>query len=97
MAKKRLPSSPPKGHSKKSAQHTREKRIDFTDIPELTDAQLRKAKRVGRPKSANPKQLIAIRVSPKLLHAVKRIAKRRNTPYQTLMHQLLEKAVKDAA
>jgi predicted DNA binding CopG/RHH family protein len=75
----------------------RDAKIDFSDIPELSDAQLHNARRVGRPKSNNPKQLIAVRLSPALLAALKKLAKRRKKPYQTLMHELLEKAVKDVA
>ena len=70
-----------------------DKDIDFSDIPELTDKQLKKARRVGRPKSDNPKQLIAIRTAPELLSKLRKIAKSKKTPYQTLMHNLLEDAV----
>lgn len=66
--------------------------IDFSDIPELSAQQLRQAKRVGRPPTGRAKQLIALRVSPLLLARIKRIAKRKRVPYQTLMHELLEKA-----
>jgi len=60
-------------------------------------AQLRKGKRVGRPKSQNPKQLIAVRLAPSLLYALRLIAKKKKRPYQTVMHELLEQAVKEAA
>ena len=72
-------------------------KIDFSDIPELSATQLASARRVGRPKSDNPKQLIAVRLSPKLLADLKKLAKQRKTPYQTLMQQLLEKAIKEVA
>jgi hypothetical protein len=39
-------------------------RIDFSDIPESTDAELKRARRVGRPKTGDAKQLIAIRIAP---------------------------------
>lgn len=81
----------------KSAKHTPDSEIDFSDIPELSDNQLVSAKKVGRPKSDNPKQLIAVRLSPDLLSSLRKLAKRRKKPYQTLMHELLEKAVKDVA
>lgn len=67
--------------------------IDFSDIPELTDEQLRNARRVGRPRIASPKQLIAIRISPKLLDKIRRMALKKRKPYQTFLHELLEDAV----
>lgn len=68
--------------------------IDFSDIPELTDKQLTNARRVGRPRTGNAKQLIALRVAPNLLARLKRMAKAQGLPYQTLMHQLLERATR---
>jgi len=67
-------------------------RIDFSDIPESTDEELRRAHRVGRPKSAHAKQLIAIRIDPRLLARLKRLAHRSRKPYQTLIHELLAQA-----
>ena len=72
-------------------------RIDFSDIPESTDAELKRARRVGRPKSAHAKQLIAIRIDPRLLVRLRRLARRRQKPYQTLIHELLEKAARNRA
>jgi predicted DNA binding CopG/RHH family protein len=69
-----------------------DKKIDFSDIPELSDKQLKQARRVGRPPTGRAKQLIALRVSPGLLARLKRMAKQKKMPYQTLMHELLEKA-----
>jgi predicted DNA binding CopG/RHH family protein len=71
--------------------------IDFTDLPESTDAELHRARRVGRPKSGNAKQLIAIRISPKLLTRLRRIAAKRDKPYQTLIHELLERAARKSS
>ena len=67
-------------------------RIDFSDIPESTDAELRRARRVGRPKTGNAKQLIAIRISPRLLAQLRRLAAKQSKPYQTLIHEMLERA-----
>lgn len=71
--------------------------IDFSDIPESSNEELTKARRVGRPSTGNAKQLIAIRIAPQLLAALKRLATKRDKPYQTLIHELLEKAAKKAA
>ena len=67
-------------------------RIDLSDIPEATDEELRRARRVGRPASGNAKQLIAIRIAPRLLDQLRRMAAKQSKPYQTLIHELLEKA-----
>jgi uncharacterized protein (DUF4415 family) len=48
--------------------------IDFSDIPEATDEQLRRMRRVGRPSSGMAKQLIAIRISPQLLARLRKLA-----------------------
>ncbi len=72
-------------------------KIDFSDIPESAPAELKRARRVGRPSTGNAKQLIAIRIDPKLLATLRRIAARESKPYQTLIHELLEKAAKKAA
>jgi predicted DNA binding CopG/RHH family protein len=70
----------------------RDSRVDFSDIPESTDAELRRARRVGRPKTGNAKQLIAIRIAPRLLTRLRRLAAKQSKPYQTLIHELLERA-----
>lgn len=66
--------------------------IDLSDLPEATDKELRRARRVGRPKSGDAKLLIAIRISPRLLAQLRRLAAKRDKPYQTLIHEILEKA-----
>jgi len=43
-------------------------RIDFSGVSESSDAELQRARRVGRPKSGQAKQLIAIRISLRLRH-----------------------------
>jgi uncharacterized protein (DUF4415 family) len=74
-----------------------DRRIDFSDIPESTDAELRRAKRVGRPKTGRAKQLIAIRLDPGLLSKLRAMARRRGKPYQTFIHELLDRATKRVA
>jgi predicted DNA binding CopG/RHH family protein len=92
MAKKRFVSSPRAARARKSEKPTQDERIDFSDLPESTGEELKRARRVGRPKSGNAKQLIAIRISPRLLAQLRRLAAKRDKPYQTLIHELLEKA-----
>ena len=92
MAKKRLVSSLRAGQARKGAKPTQDERIDFSDIPESTEEELKRARRVGRPKSGNAKQLIAIRIDPRLLARLRRLAAKQSKPYQTLIHELLERA-----
>ena len=72
-------------------------RIDFSDVPESTAEELGRARRVGRPSSGAAKQLIAIRLSPRLLNQLRKLAARQGKPYQSLIHELLDKAVSKAA
>jgi predicted DNA binding CopG/RHH family protein len=97
MASRRFASSARGKRAAKSAKHTPDSRIDFSDIPEATDAELKRARRVGRPKTSQPKQLIAIRISPRLLAELRRRAAEQSKPYQSLIHELLEKATARAA
>src|SRR3989304_5222766 len=97
MTRKRSASSVHGRRVAKSAKPTPDRQIDFSDIPESTDAELRAARRVGRPKTGTAKQLIAIRLSPQLLVRLRRLASRQGKPYQTLIHEVLEKAASRAA
>jgi predicted DNA binding CopG/RHH family protein len=69
-------------------------RLNLKDIPEATDEQLRRARRVGRPSTGNAKQLIAIRIAPRVLAELRRLAAKQDKPYQTFIHELLERAAK---
>ena len=75
------------------------RQIDFSNIPESTNEELKRARRVGRPvgrpKTGRAKQLIAIRIAPRLLTQLRRLAARQDKPYQTLIHELLERAAKN--
>ena len=64
--------------------------IDYSDIPELSDHQLHSMRRVGRPPlGTSARQLIAIRIDPEVLRAVKRHARRKAIGYQTLINEIL--------
>ena len=68
--------------------------IDFSDIPEASPAQLRAMRRVGRPPlGTTARRLIAIRIDPQVLDAVRREARRRGLGYQSLINDLLAKHV----
>jgi uncharacterized protein (DUF4415 family) len=97
MAKKRFASSARDKQRAKSAGPIPDSRLDLSEIPESTDEELRRARRVGRPGSGNAKQLIAIRIAPRLLDQLRRMAAKQSKPYQTLIHELLEKAARRVA
>src|SRR5579863_1484220 len=94
MKKKRFASSASARRAARNPRPMPDSRIDFSDIPESSTQELRRARRVGRPKSAFAKQLIAIRIDPRLLVRLRELARHREIPYQTLIHELLEKAAK---
>ncbi len=80
-----------------SVKHIPDSQIDCSDIPEATEGQLRRMRRVGRPSTGMAKQLIAIRLSPQLLTRLRKMAAKQRKPYQTLIHELLEDAAARAA
>jgi uncharacterized protein (DUF4415 family) len=94
MARKRSVSAARAKRAAKNAAPILDSQIDFSDIPESTDEELKRARRVGRPKSPFAKQLIAIRIDPRLLARLRRLARRRQKPYQTMIHELLERAAR---
>lgn len=97
MKKKPSASSAPDKRAGKSVRHMPDSQIDFSDMPELSDQQLKRMKRVGRPATGLAKQLIAIRLSPRLLATLRTMAAKQGKGYQTLIHELLEKAASRAA
>ncbi len=76
-----------------NVKHISDRDIDFSDIPESTPDELKRAVRIGRPTTGNAKQLIAFRIAPSLLSKIRKMAAKKETPYQTLLHELLEDAV----
>ena len=72
----------------------------FPDDPdaELTDEQLARARRVGRPPlGRSARELIAIRVDPDVLRSLRVEATRAGIGYQTLIHRLLAAHVRRSA
>jgi uncharacterized protein (DUF4415 family) len=97
VTKKQFASSARSKRRAKSAKHIPDREIDFSDIPESTEAELAKALRVGRPTTGQAKQLIAFRIDPALLAKLRKLADKKGRPYQTFLHEILESAVKKAA
>src|SRR5260370_12135190 len=97
MARKSFASSARARRPAKNARLMPHSQLDLSDIPESTAAKLRRARRVGRPSTGNAKQLIAIRIAPQLLRQLRRMAAKQSKPYQTLIHELLEKSARKVA
>ena len=97
MARKSSGSSAQGGRAKKSAATTRGRKIDFSDIPELSDQQLRSMKRLGRPLlGESPRKLVAVRIDQEVLECLRKEADRKEKGYQTLINEILAKHVKKA-
>lgn len=74
------------------------KKIDYSDIPPLSDRQLKAMRRVGRPPLGSAtKLMIALRLDPNLLEKIRKLAKKSGKGYQTLIHEVLEEFIKKAA
>lgn len=74
---------------------TKKRKIDYSDIPPLSDEQLASMRRIGRPPLGDePRQLIAIRLDPKVLRWLKALASKRHVPYQSLINEMLASEMK---
>lgn len=70
-------------------------KIDYSDIPPLSERQLASMHRIGRPPLGDaPRQLIAIRLDPAVLRWLKSVAAKRKIPYQSLINDLLASEMK---
>jgi uncharacterized protein (DUF4415 family) len=68
--------------------------IDYSDLPALSDKDLKKFRRVGRPLlSLSPRQAISIRLEVDVLQKLKKRAKKQKIGYQSLINEILKKAV----
>lgn len=95
MNKRRSGSSARGARAGKNVKHIPDRQIDFSDIPEMSDAQLRAMRRVGRPTLGEvARQLIAIRIDPQVLEDLRNEAKRRDIGYQTLINDILTEHAK---
>jgi len=84
--------------AKKNVRIIPDSEIDFSDIPELTDAQLKQMVRPGRPLlGSSARTMIAIRIDPTVLRKLKRYASKKGKGYQTLINEILGRFVKRKA
>lgn len=82
----------------RKGKNTSRNRIDFSDIPELSDGQLSSMRRVGRPPLGNqPRRLISIRLDAKVLDWARKAAAKKGLPYQSLINAILAKEMKQAS
>ena len=71
--------------------------IDFSDIGELADEQLASMRRVGRPPLGRAaRTAISLRVDPEVLSRLKAKAAKRGVPYQSLINDILARAMRRA-
>lgn len=90
MMKKSRGSSARGARAGKKEKAMRSKKIDFSDIPELSDKQLSSMRRVGRPTVGDePRKLIAIRLDAKVLGWLRKTAEEKGLPYQSLVNEIL--------
>ena len=69
------------------------RRIDFSDIPELSDAQLSRMRRGGRPPIGRTRRLaVSLRLDPDVLAKLKKMATKRGERYQSLINDILARA-----
>ena len=98
MMKKRRGSSARGAQAVKNEKVTKSKKIDFSDIPELSDRQLSSMRRVGRPTLVDePRKLIAIRLDAKVLGWLRKTAKKKGLPYQSLVNEILASEMRKAS
>ena len=77
---------------------TKSKKIDLSDIAELTGRQLPSMRRVGRPTMGDePRKLIAIRLDPKVLGWLRKTAVKKGLPYQSLVNEILASEMRKAS
>jgi uncharacterized protein (DUF4415 family) len=85
----------PAGKNKKGM---KPKKINFSDIPELSDKQLKSMRRVGRPTVGDePRKLIAIRLDAKVLGWLRKTAEKKGLPYQSLINAILAGEMRKAS
>ena len=96
--KKSRGSSARVGRAGRKEKNTKPKKIDFSDIPELSDKQLSRLRRVGRPTVGDEqRKLIAIRLDAKVLSWLRETAEKKGKPYQSLVNDILAEEMRKAS
>jgi uncharacterized protein (DUF4415 family) len=82
----------------KKEKDMKSKKIDFSDIPELSDKQLSQLRRVKRPTVGDePRKLIAIRLDARVLSWLRETAEKKGKPYQSLVNEILAAEMRKAS
>jgi len=82
----------------KKEKDMKRRKIDFSDITELSEKQLTTMRRVGRPPLGDEaKRLIAIRLDAKVLRWIRKTADEKGRPYQSLINDILEREMRKAS
>jgi uncharacterized protein (DUF4415 family) len=82
----------------KSEKGMKMRKIDYSDIAELSDQQLSAMRRVGRPTvGEEPRKLIAIRLDAKVLGWLRKTAEKKGLPYQSLVNEILASEMRKAS
>jgi uncharacterized protein (DUF4415 family) len=82
----------------KKEKSMKSKKINFSDIPELSAKQLSSMRRVGRPPLGDePRKLIAIRLDAKVLGWLRQMAEKKGLPYQSLVNEILASEMRKAS
>jgi uncharacterized protein (DUF4415 family) len=96
--KKSRGSSARGGRAGKNEKGMKSKKINFSNIPELSDKQLSSMRRVGRPTVGDePRKLIAIRLDAKVLGWLRKTAEKKGLPYQSLVNEILAEQMRKAS
>ncbi|MBI4525531.1 MAG: BrnA antitoxin family protein [Deltaproteobacteria bacterium] len=97
VGKSALSALPAESNRERKGKGTNLRKIDFSDIPELSENQLSRLRRVGRPSLGDdPRKLIAIRLDPKVLNWLRRTAAKKGIPYQSLANEILAEEMRKA-
>jgi uncharacterized protein (DUF4415 family) len=82
----------------KKEKNMKSSKIDFSDIPELSDKQLSRLRRVGRPTVGDePRKLITIRLDAQVLSWLRETAEKKGKPYQSLVNEILAEEMRKAS
>ncbi len=80
--------------AKSMSRKVKDSEINFSDIPEISDEELSKFKRRGRPVlGESPRKAVSIRIDEGVLEKIKNQAKKKGIAYQSLINEILKKAV----
>jgi uncharacterized protein (DUF4415 family) len=79
---------------KSISRKTKDSEIDYSDIQKFSAKELKKFKRVGRPLvGESPRKAISVRIEEDVLEKLKTKAEKAGVGYQSLINEILKKAV----